>query len=114
MGQSRIIIESTGSHHNGKPNDADKVARDTVATLQAMGHSDTKAEFQLRAFDEKGEKAEPYQVDNLLPDVVEEAAAGLQAGVGADGEVGNAGGDLAAGVGTAADAETGATVGEEK
>jgi hypothetical protein len=94
MGQSRIVIESTGQHHNDSPKDADKVARDTVSTLQAMGHNVTKAEFQLRSFDGTEEK---LQIDNLLP---EAKVAEVEA-------VGTGAGDIGAGTGAAADSEAG-------
>ena len=39
MGNWIITIEGTGSHHNGKPEDADQIALVAVKTLQNAGQS---------------------------------------------------------------------------
>ncbi len=78
MGNWKLTIEGTGQHHNGLPQDADKVAKDTVATVVALGHNVTHAEFAVAG----------GQADNLLPEPtsVESGATDLGQGAGAAAE----------------------------
>lgn len=39
MGQWAIIIRGTGPHHNGKPTDAEAIARHAVQDLKDSGHT---------------------------------------------------------------------------
>jgi len=39
MGNYTIVISGTGQHHNGMPEDADALTRDTVNRLINAGHS---------------------------------------------------------------------------
>jgi hypothetical protein len=88
MGQFRIVIEGEGPHHNGgAPTDADKVARDTVVTLQAMGHKVVTADFE---HDYDADKA-AFTAGEVLVDLDEkpnvaeasaDAGAAAQAGAG--------------------------------
>lgn len=53
MGQYRITIEGTGSHHNDHgDNDADLVARNMVAILLDKGHAIRSACFEVGFYDE--------------------------------------------------------------
>jgi len=46
MGQFHISIEGMGIHHNKKtPNDANRLAKEFVDKLKAIGHTVTKASF---------------------------------------------------------------------
>jgi hypothetical protein len=47
MGNWRITISGHGGHHNGRPDDAEALARGLVEDMQATGHQITKAEFVL-------------------------------------------------------------------
>lgn len=55
MGQYRITIEGTGSHHNDhSANDADLIAKVCVAELIETGHSIKSTCFEVGYYDENG------------------------------------------------------------
>lgn len=45
MGNYTIVIYGTGSHHNGLPSDADKIAEKFVEELKKAGHLEVDATF---------------------------------------------------------------------
>jgi hypothetical protein len=47
MGNWRITISGHGGHHNGRPDDAEALARGLVEDMQATGHHIGEAEFVL-------------------------------------------------------------------
>jgi hypothetical protein len=56
MGTWKIEITGTGIHHNGKPEDADVLARKLVADLQAAGSTVREASFSLTYTSTVGDK----------------------------------------------------------
>lgn len=47
MGNWNITIKGHGIHHNGRPDDADALARAFVKTLREKGHDVSAASFEL-------------------------------------------------------------------
>jgi len=45
MGNWSISIEGIGCHHNDDAEDADRIARETVAKLKEVGHNISRATF---------------------------------------------------------------------
>jgi hypothetical protein len=79
MGKYRIIIEGEGPHHSAEEaeegavittaHDADKIGKDTVITLVALGHIVTRAGFQRLGEEQKEvthTSAEVLQEDELV------------------------------------------------
>ena len=55
MGNWNINIQGTGCHHNMAFNDADKMAREFVASLREKGHTVQVATFTVGSMEELGE-----------------------------------------------------------
>jgi hypothetical protein len=100
MGRFRITIEAVGCHHNGERavevGDADLLAKDFVAAMQAKGHNVSAARFELLGGrDENGglspdavNKETPLNIDYLAADKpVEDAVEATDVGA-TGGEIG--------------------------
>jgi hypothetical protein len=63
MGNWHISIRGIGSHHNGKDEDADRIAKRVVNELRAAGHTVDDASFTYGAYADAGAPDKPAEAE---------------------------------------------------